>query len=111
MGRPLRSATHRMEAARNTSQRIISERNRLVSVLAALYPSHLCDISTEANPDAKFTAIVCIHTPVGQIAWKLPETEIGLFKGLPRKPNDWDGHTTEQKHERITALAEYLRNR
>lgn len=40
-----------------------------------------------------------------QLAWHFHDSEMYLFKGLPRMAGwRWDGHTTEEKYERLLEL-------
>lgn len=48
--------------------------------------------------------MVCVHTPAGQASWHIPDFEISSFQHLSIRPNDWDGHTTEEKYERLARL-------
>lgn len=83
-----------------------SERNKMVAVLSRLFYSHLTRHSeedTEWEDDWRW--IVCVHTPAGQAAWHIHDSERHLFESLPVDANDWDGHTTEEKYERLMNLA------
>jgi len=84
-----------------------SERNKLVAFLASLYPSSLerhPDEDTEWEDDWRW--VVYIDLPNGQASWHLHDSELSQFDGLPRlQGRVWDGHTTEQKYERLAALA------
>jgi len=84
-----------------------SERNKLVAFLASLYPSSLerhPDEDTEWEDDWRW--VVYIDLPNGQASWHLHDSELSQFDGLPRlQGRVWEGHTTEQKYERLAALA------
>ena len=73
-----------------------SERNQLVAALSKLFPSHLWNEG--------WRWIVCIELPAGQASWHIHDGEIGLFEHLSERPNNWDGHTTEEKYERLNKL-------
>lgn len=85
------------------------ERDELVALLSKLYPSHL----SEHDPDDSdwnpaWRMIVCVHTPWGQAAWHVKwDTEYALFDHLDQDDvySDWDGHTTEQKYDRLRQAA------
>jgi hypothetical protein len=79
------------------------ERNRLVALLARLYPSGLRHTAIEGW-DPEWNGCVFIDTPVGQMSWHYHDREAHLFDGLPPYVKPWDGHTTEQKHERLAKL-------
>lgn len=40
------------------------------------------------------------YIPV-QMAWHVHDSEMVMFQDLPEKPNNYDGHTTKQKYNRI----------
>jgi len=86
-----------------------SERNQLVAALSKLFPSHLlihpaADVTWEEG----WRTIVCIHLPAGQAAWHFHDSERHLLSHL--KDSDvpecagWDGHTTEEKYQRLSQL-------
>lgn len=82
------------------------ERNQLVALLAALFPSSLerhPDEDTEWEND--WRNIVYMDTPAGQLSWHLHDSELPLFDHVPRlQGRTWDGHTTEEKYGRVQAL-------
>lgn len=84
-----------------------TERNRVIAALAqavinnggkAWHATH-----DEAEPG--WRTLVFIELPTGQASWHIPDSEAGLFDFLPCGPNAWDGHTTEQKYERLDRFA------
>lgn len=45
-----------------------------------------------------------VYLPTGQCAWHVSPDDVDLFEHVKREETDlWDGHTTDQKHERIRA--------
>jgi hypothetical protein len=91
----------RLEAARDGAY---TERNRLVALLASIYPS---GVKKTAIPgwDKSWHGCVYIDLPVGQASWHFHDSEAHLFAHLPPYEGEWDGHTTEEKYERIARLA------
>lgn len=83
------------------------ERAHLVALLAAVYPSHVgC-----TDPDAPGWAVVTIQLPTGQAAWHIAPDGEGLFQHVEQEPGNvipWDGHTTEEKYQRIDDLTARL---
>ncbi|MFE7105602.1 hypothetical protein ACFU98_10745 [Streptomyces sp. NPDC057575] len=81
------------------------ERAHLVAHLAALHPSHIGN--TDANlPD---WAVVTIETPAGQMTWHIAERDMDLFTHVQptnRICRSWDGHTTDEKYQRMRDLTE-----
>lgn len=80
--------------------KVYNERNRLVALLAHLFPSGLApDVTT---PD---WLIIYIDLPTGQASWHVPVAEKDLFAGIPEYTKPWDDHTTAEKYRRIEKLA------
>ena len=96
-----RSATARMEAARRNRQKVLNERQMLISLLSRLWPSHL---SEAQRPNAIAQSVVCIHSPAGQLAWLVSDEELPLFDHLERTAGDWDGHTSADRYARLDVL-------
>jgi len=83
---------------------VYHERNMLVAYLATCYPSHLARHPEEDVWDDDWRWLVCIHTPAGQMTWHLHDSEYPLFTWIPEQPNDWDGHTTDEKYTCLLGL-------
>lgn len=79
------------------------ERNRLVAMLSSLYPAGL---KKTAIPgwDEEWHGCVYIDTPEGQMSWHFHDRDAWLFDGLPQYKAEWDGHTTEEKYNRLWRL-------
>jgi hypothetical protein len=81
---------------------IYRERAHLVAFLAAAYNSTI----GFTDPDEPDWAVVTIDTPEGQMAWHISPDDMDLFGHVSNYPDArWDGHTTEEKYERLRALA------
>jgi hypothetical protein len=59
---------------------------------------------TDASQPDEWSNVIAIRTPVGQMTWHVHAREMAAFNWLDLRENDWDGHTAEQKHERIEQL-------
>jgi hypothetical protein len=81
---------------------MVDERNLLLRVLITQtgWPSHLVRLPD----DGLFVGAVCIHTPHGQITWKLSRVDLDLFKGLSYERNDFDGQTRRERTELLERL-------
>jgi hypothetical protein len=85
------------------------ERDRLVAFVAGVYPSHLKVHPVEDTTwEDDWRWIVCVHGPAGQMTWHIHDSELPMFDRLPRSPASddgcqWDGHTTEEKYQRLAA--------
>ena len=86
---------------------VYGERDRLVSALSKVFPSWL-----ERHPDTDLTWeddwrwIVFVTLPTGQASWHIHDSELPWFAHCLRLygRNSWDGHTTEEKYERLADL-------
>ena len=60
-------------------------------------------------PDTEGWWIVYVETPAGQLSWHIAPDDMDLFSDWPvafgSRPSPWDGHTTEEKYERLARLA------
>ena len=95
-----RAAAHKAETERDGAYR---ERAHLVALLAAQYPSHI----GHTDPSAPDWAVVTVELPTGQACWHVAPADMDLFghvEPTPRYARGWDGHTTDEKYERIAAL-------
>jgi hypothetical protein len=80
------------------------ERNALVVLLASIFPAGVKRTAIEGwSPE--WHGCVYIDLPNGQASWHYHDSEAELFAHLPPYDGEWDGHTTEQKYERIRRLA------
>jgi len=79
------------------------ERAQLVALLASLYPSHI----GHNDPNEPEWAVVTVELPTGQACWHVAPDDMHLFSHVQRTTRicrGWDGHTTEEKYERIRGL-------
>lgn len=80
---------------------VYRERARLVAHLAALYPSTI-GYHDPSEPD---WAVVTVDAPTGQMSWHVSPDDMDLFRHVARSEiNTWDGHTTDEKYERLRRL-------
>jgi hypothetical protein len=94
-----------LEAARDGAY---TERNRLVAFLASIYPSGVKKTAIHGWDEAWHNCVY-IDLPVGQASWHYHNDEAHLFAHLPPYENKWDGHTTEEKYERISLAANHAK--
>lgn len=84
---------------------VYKERNALVCLLSKIEPSYLArhlDSDTGWDEDWRWIVFICL--PDGQqVCWHIHDSERADFNHLEVEDNNWDGHTTEQKYERISA--------
>lgn len=81
------------------------ERAQLVALLAAIFPSSW----NYSDPDEPEWAVVYIGLPTAQCSWHVHADDMGLFRHVRRDDaTRWDGHSTEEKYERIADLVALL---
>lgn len=90
-------------ALREERDRAYYERNQIVALLARLYPSGIKRTEIEGW-DPCWHGCVYIELPTGQASWHYHDSEAHLFADLPPYSGSWDGHTTEEKYQRVAAL-------
>lgn len=78
------------------------ERNKLVALLASLFPSGIAKTAIEGWDEA-WHGCVYIDFPWGQASWHYHDSQAHLFDHLPPYWGQWDGHTTEEKYAAIMA--------
>lgn len=84
-----------------------TERNRLVALLASMYPS-VVDKTAIEGWDPEWHNCVYIQFPWGQASWHFSTADAHLFEHLPVGSWGWDGHTTEKKYADIAEGARQL---
>ncbi|MEW1630791.1 hypothetical protein AB0387_25955 [Streptomyces sp. NPDC089173] len=88
---------------------VYRERAHLVALLAALHPSYI----GRTDPSAPDWAVVIIETPAGQMSWHIAPRDMDLFthvQPVNRICRGWDGHTTDEKYQRMRDLTEAAPN-
>ncbi len=83
---------------------VYRERARLVAYLAACYPSEIVE---QPGKFADEWPVIFIAAPTGQLSWHLSRRDLDLFDHVPKYidgESRWDGHTTEEKYERLVEL-------
>lgn len=87
---------------------IYTERNIAAGLAVSMAVKLGYDINNHVDPEEPDWIVVFITLPTGQVSWHIPREEYWrYFPGYTpvRGRNPWDGHTTEQKNERIAAYA------
>lgn len=97
-----RKAEIELEHVRKERDCGYSERNRLVAFVTRCFPAHVAlHPSGDEEWDPEWRTIVFVNSPAGQLSWHVHCSEISMFSHLPQCSNDWDGHTVEEKYERL----------
>ena len=87
-----------------------AERDKCVYAVAALaeklgYPVGMAKHpDNDVDWDDDWMNIVSIELPTGQVTWHIHDDEMPYFERFPKIGNQWDGHSTEEKYQRVLAL-------
>ena len=98
------AARAEVERLRKNKDQAYEERNRLVALLASMFPSGIKRTAIDGW-DPEWHGCVYIDFPWGQASWHYHDSQAYLFEHLPHYPGDWDGHTTEQKYAAIASAS------
>ena len=93
-------AADEIERLREASNSAYAERNKLVALLATLFPSGTKRTAIEGW-DECWHGCVYIDFPWGQASWHYHDDDAYLFDALPHYHAEWNGHTTGDKYEAI----------
>lgn len=93
-----------LERLREEKNGAYAERNKLVRLIASIYPSGIKQTAIEGW-DNDWDWCVYIDLPTGQASWHFHISEFPMFSDLPCYAGNWDGHTTEEKYERVARAA------
>lgn len=83
------------------------ERNKLVALLASLFPSGIAKTAIE-DWSEDWHGCVYVDLPGFQASWHYHDSHAHLFEHLPPYRGEWDGHTTEEKYEKIVEASNDL---
>lgn len=81
------------------------ERNKVVTALSKLFPSCMGKHEeSDTTWHKEWMNIVYIQLPTGQVSWHLHDSDVPYFAHLEFSNMKWDGHSTEEKYERLLSL-------
>lgn len=85
-----------------------TERARLVAHLSKCYPSY--KVVKNDVPYQGYNTIVYVESDNGQMSWHIADDDVHLFEHLEDVDIEevYDGHTTEEKYERLAQCTEDL---
>ena len=58
---------------------------------------------SDTNWEDDWRNIVFVNLPSGQVSWHIHDSELPMFEFLLVYKGQWDGHTTEEKYQRVLA--------
>jgi hypothetical protein len=91
-----------MGSEAQTIDQVYTERAQLVAFLTTVYPAHI-----SPDPEGSDWDYVFVDTPTGQMSWQFSPADQHFVKGLASYSETWDGHTTEEKYERLDRLVDH----
>ena len=77
---------------------IYRERAHFVAFLSKMFPATMWADEREPN-----YTVIGIETLAGQLSWHIAPEDMDLFAHVTEEGH-WDGHTTEQKYERLDQI-------
>lgn len=101
-----------VEAAEAAKDGAYSERNKTVVALAHMARLAGCRVGVrEHDPadvdwDDDWRAILIIDLPTGQASWHFHDSERPMLASFGPYPDEWDGHSTDEKYARLAALVQ-----
>ncbi len=106
------SVSEKLDRARANRYKVIHERNLLILALAKHGVGCSAHVVPTTDPGT-WKHVVCLHTPAGQIHWRLSPEDCQDFKGVLAfdKTTDWDGCNATEKGERLERLHTLQRTR
>jgi hypothetical protein len=95
-----------LEKLRVQKDQAYSERNKVVAALARTIRNLGLDVYVakhiEEDWEDDWRNILVIELPTGQITWHFHDSELDLLKTFKvREGYIYDGHTTEEKYQRL----------
>ena len=85
----------------------IAERNKCVALIARMAVAQGLEVGLDRHDEAdeswdnEWRNIIFIELPSGQVSWHFHDSELPLFNWLAQYEGAWDGHTTEEKYQRV----------
>ena len=103
---------HLVSELQSSKDAAYAERDKLVALLASLFPSWIARHPDNEAWEDDWRWIVFVELPAwGQLSWHIHDSELEMFKKVLLQTKDdpsrpWDGHTTEEKYQRVLGFAE-----
>ena len=81
-----------------------SDRNQAAMLAAKLATLWGFEVGWRTDPSEPDWPVLFIELPTGQVSWHIPKSETVKTDLLYKR--EWDGHTVEEKRERISRFIE-----
>ncbi len=88
---------------RSQKDQAYSERNKLLALICkmAIGLGWKVERWIDEEEDDEWQNIVVVYLPTGQASWHIHSSELVCFEWIGLSPNKWDGHTIQEKYERV----------
>jgi len=107
------SVSEKLESARANRYKVIHERNLLILAIIGHAGWEAHTVPPAGPETGTWTRVLCIHSPAGQLHWKLSEDDQKDFASLSydKKPplDHYDGCKASEKLARLEQLAKGLK--
>jgi hypothetical protein len=94
------------EVSREAVQSVYTERNAVVMAFVLFAMTQGWKGGVKFFDEDPMWPVILIDTPKGQCSWHVPMETVPST--MPLYEGEWDGHTTEEKYQRLTELVETL---
>lgn len=100
------SISEKLERARANRYKVIHERNLLILALIAHAGFEAHVVRPAVRDPGEWDYVLCLHTPEGQLHWKLSPEDVRDFAHLKHESpkGHYDGCKAPEKLERLTRL-------
>jgi len=92
----------------DTRNKAYAERNMCIALIARLAEMLGYNVGMKRHEgedwEDDWRHVIFIDLPTGQLSWHLHDSEMENFPGIVPYLKEWDGHTTEEKYQRIAAF-------
>jgi hypothetical protein len=84
---------------------VYTERNQLLSLVAkqAIALGFAAGVQRDQVAEPGWQSVVFVDLPSGQCSWHIHDSEMQWFDFLDYYSRPWDGHSTEEKYQRVLA--------
>ncbi len=90
-------------ATQSTADEAYFDRNQVALAFGRLALKLGWRVGLGIDPSEPEWPVLYVDTPAGQVSWHLPSAEVASAN-WPAYPGAWDGHTVEEKRERLARL-------
>lgn len=94
-----------LATAQQELRNVYRERAHLLAFLAAITPASI----GETDPDTPGWPVLTLDGGEnGQMSWHIAPDDADLFHHVPKGDVPWDGHSTEEKYQRLADMTRFM---